>query len=177
MHLFLQWHKQSVGGKKCFAPGCRAKEHTDVCKGTVDSSPMAPLPWVTGDILSVLRLAVFLLHCRDFFFSSLVWSAGDKLFFFSVSLLSGRELPALGSWVHSLAADSRCDAGWAISLPLSPPCSSLNWVGGVHWQRYEILGSSFERNEVGFVGRRNCIEVGRSVAFCVSRVSRVGVLA
>lgn len=111
------------------------------------------------------------------FFSSLVWLAGDKLFFFSVSLLSGRELPALGSWVHSLAADSRCDAGWAISLPLSPPCSSLNWVGGVHWQRYEILGSSFERNEVGFVGRRNCIEVGRSVAFCVSGVSRVGVLA
>lgn len=43
---------------------------------------MAPLPWVTGDILSVLRLAVFLLHCRDFFFSSLVWSAGDKLLFF-----------------------------------------------------------------------------------------------
>lgn len=113
-----------------------------------------------------------------------MWLAGDKLlFFFSASPLSGRELPALGSWVRSLAADSRCDAGWAISLPLSPPCSSrngdssLNWVGGVHRQRYEILGSSFEKNEVGFVGRRNCIEVGRSVAFCVSGVSRVGVLA
>lgn len=86
-------------------------------------------------------------------------------------------LPAPGSWVRSLAAVSQCDAAQAVSLPLAAVRSSLNGLHGVYQQHYETLRLILERNKEGFVGRRNCIEVRWSFAFCASGMIRVGALA
>lgn len=141
--------------------------------------PATPLRWPL-----CRRLRMVLCRCYDrlhfrfiamLFYFDLMSLAGDELLFFSAPLLSG----AGGCCQPQapLAAVSQCDAARVVSLPLAPVRSSLNGLRGVYQQHYETLRLLLERNKEGFVGRRNCIGVGWSSAFCASGMSMVGVLA